>query len=89
MLAVVFGAAPSQETEAGYAFHRDAAAYAVLAMAQHRLGHATDAQSALAKAVDLTQTKLPPLDRGNLGEDWHDVVIAHLLLREAKALIRP
>ena len=67
----------------------DARAYLVLAMAQHRLGRAAEAQIALAKAVDLTQTKLPPLDSGDLGGDWNDVVTAHLLLREAKALALP
>ena len=71
----------------GKVLERDAQAYAVLTMAQPQLKHADEARAALGKAVELTQTKLPRLDSGDLGQLWHDLVVAHILLREAKALI--
>jgi tetratricopeptide (TPR) repeat protein len=72
---------------AGKVLERDVQAYAVLAMAQHQLKHADEARAALAKAVELTQTKLPQLDSGDLGPQWWDLLIAHILLREAHALM--
>jgi len=66
---------------------RDAAAYAILAMAQHQLNHAEQAHAALAKAVEITETKMPRLESGDLEHDWVDWLIAHILLREAKALV--
>jgi serine/threonine-protein kinase len=66
---------------------RDAAAYAILAMAQHQLNHAEQAHAALAKAVEITETKMPRLGSGDLGPDWQDWLIAHILLREARELV--
>lgn len=68
-------------------WERDVAAYSALAMAQHQLKQADEARAALAKAVELAQTKLPQLGRDNLEEDWVDWLIAQILLREAKALV--
>ena len=66
---------------------RDARAYLVLAMAQHRLKHAEQARAALAKAVEITETKLSHLDSEDLGHLWNDVLIAHIELREARELL--
>jgi hypothetical protein len=41
----------------------------------------------LAKASELAQTKLPQLGGDSLEQDWVDWLIAHILLREAKALV--
>jgi len=69
------------------AWQRDTAAYSVLAMAQHQLKQTEEARAALAKASELAQTKLPQLGSDNLEQDWVDWLIAHILLREAKALV--
>jgi tetratricopeptide (TPR) repeat protein len=65
----------------------DAEAHLVLAMAQHRLKHENEAQAALAKAVEIVETKLPRLDSGDIGPSWTDWIIAHALLGEARGLI--
>jgi len=65
----------------------DAAAYSVLAMAQHKLKHPDEARAALAKAVDLVNTKMLKRESAALDENWVDWLIAHILLREAQALI--
>ena len=69
------------------AWQRDVAACSVLAMAQHQLKQTDEARVALAKAIELARTKLPQLGRDNLDQDWVDWLIAHILLREAKALV--
>jgi Flp pilus assembly protein TadD len=74
-------------TKAGEVPFRDVEAYMVLAMAQHQLKRAEEARSALAKGVEIAETKLPKLDSGDLGGSWNDWIIAHALLREAKAMI--
>jgi hypothetical protein len=66
---------------------RDVEAYMVLAMAQHRSKQADEANAALARGVDIAESKLPKLDSGDLGDGWIDWIIAHALIREAKALI--
>lgn len=68
---------------------RDAEASFVLAMARHGLNQPEEARSALAEGIDIVESKLPKLDvppRGN-SENWHDPMIAHALMQEAKALI--
>jgi tetratricopeptide (TPR) repeat protein len=72
---------------AGKVRERDVQAYAVLAMAQHQLKHPDEARAALGKAVQITRTELPQLESGDLGLSWLDWADAHILLREAKALI--
>jgi tetratricopeptide (TPR) repeat protein len=64
-----------------------AAAYFVLAMAHQQSRQIEEAQSALAKGVEIVQTQVPPLATGDIGRDWPDWLIAHILLREAQALI--
>jgi serine/threonine protein kinase/tetratricopeptide (TPR) repeat protein len=67
--------------------YRDIEAYMVLAMAQHHLNEEAEADSALAKGLEIEQAKLPKLDTGDIGPFWIDWIIAHALIREAKALI--
>jgi eukaryotic-like serine/threonine-protein kinase len=67
--------------------NRDVEAYAVLAMAQQRLRQVDESRATLAKAIEIERTKLPKLDSGDLGENWMDWIIAHVLLREAQTLI--
>jgi len=66
---------------------RDVQAYMVLAMAEHQSKHTDEARTALAKGVEIAETKLPKLANGDLGGGWNDWIIAHTLMREAKALI--
>jgi hypothetical protein len=67
----------------------DATAFGVLAMAQHSLGRAEEAQASLAKAKAIL-AKMPdpatgqPFEAGN----WHDWLHAQTLCREADALLR-
>jgi len=69
------------------AWEFDVAAYSLLAAAQHQLNQTNEARTALAKASELAQTRLPQLASGDLGHDWVDWLIAHVFLREAQALI--
>ncbi len=66
---------------------REVARLCVLAMAQHQLNNPRQARAALAKAAEITRTKLPALDSGDLGASWWDTLLAHMLLHEAQALI--
>ena len=59
----------------------------VLAMAQYRMQQTDEARAALAKGVEIERTKLPKLESGDLGDGYLDWIIAHVLLREAQALI--
>jgi tetratricopeptide (TPR) repeat protein len=68
-------------------FNRDAGAWIVQAMAQHEMNLINKARAALAKALEIMDTKLPKLDSGNLGDSWMDWIATHALLAEAKALI--
>jgi serine/threonine protein kinase/Tfp pilus assembly protein PilF len=67
----------------------DATKFAVLAMAQHSLGRATQAQASLARAQRIIAkmpdpAKGPPFAAG----DWHDWIHAQVLCREAEALLK-
>ena len=66
---------------------RDVQASMVLAMAQQQLNQPNEARATLAKGRELAETNLPKLDSGDLGPDWHDVLIANILMREAQGLI--
>ena len=68
-------------------YDRDAQAYAVLAMAHDHLGQTNEAKAALAKASEITETKLPKLNGASPGANFNDWLIAHILTREAKGLI--
>ena len=73
--------------QAGEVFTRDVQAYSVLALAQYRLNHADEARAALSKAGEIAEGKLAKRGSGDLGPDWHDWIIAQILLREARGLI--
>jgi hypothetical protein len=64
-----------------------AEAYAILAMAQHRLNQAEDSRASLKKCAEVVEAKFPRLKDGNLGQDWRDWIIAHALLAEAQSQI--
>ena len=61
--------------------------YAVLAMGRYQLNQKELARAALASAQGLADNKLRKLEGGGLGVFWIDWIIAHALLREARALI--
>jgi serine/threonine protein kinase len=66
----------------------DAPAYLVRAMAQHRLARPNEARAALAKGADIVNARLLKVEKNvALDENWVDWLIAHILLREAQALI--
>jgi hypothetical protein len=56
---------------------------AVLAMAQSRLGQATEARAALSEGQLLARQRLPQLDINGLTDYWPDSIYAEVLLREA------
>jgi hypothetical protein len=56
-------------------------------MALQRLKRAAAARAALANATDIIKAQFPEPDCGDLGREWPDWLICHILLREAKALI--
>jgi tetratricopeptide (TPR) repeat protein len=65
----------------------DMETYLVLAMARRQLNQPNDAKLALARALEISQTKAPNLRGDDLGDGWVDWLIAYALLREARALI--
>jgi len=65
-----------------------AALHAILSMAQQRLGRTSEARQSLAAAAKILQENWPRVHEGRLGSAWHNVIIAHLLIREATALIQ-
>jgi eukaryotic-like serine/threonine-protein kinase len=74
-------------SHAGDDLNRDVEAYLVLAMAQHRSQQVEQASVSFAKGVELVEKSLPKLESNNLEDGWLDWLIAHILLREAQALI--
>jgi hypothetical protein len=56
-------------------------------MAHQRLKHPTDAAVTLIKGASIVQNQFPQANSGDLGREWPDWLIAHILFREAKALI--
>ena len=65
---------------------REAQTYAVMAMAHQRLKQPEKARAALARSTELLGRE-PALDSGKPGLSFHDLIIAHALLREAKPLV--
>jgi serine/threonine protein kinase/tetratricopeptide (TPR) repeat protein len=65
----------------------DAEAYLIQAMAQHQLKRAEESRAALAKGEEMVNSKLLKLENATLDEYWFDWLVAHILLREAQALI--
>ena len=66
----------------------DTEAYTVLAMSHRQLQQFEQARPSLAKGTEIEQ-KLPKFNSGDLGEHWMDWIIAHALMKEAKAMIEP
>ena len=73
-------------SNAGSILERDTEAYMVLAMSQHQLQQIDQARASFAKGTEV-EHKLPKLKSGDLGEHWMDWIIAHAIMREAKAMI--
>ena len=67
--------------------YRTVQAYMTLAMAQHRLLQTDQARVTLNKGLEIAEKRFPKGGKGSLDEQWHDWIIAHVLMREAKALI--
>jgi Flp pilus assembly protein TadD len=67
--------------------YRTVQAHMTLAMAQHQLNQAEQARATLAKGLELAEARFPKLGKTGLDEQWHDWIIAQVLMREAKALI--
>ena len=68
-------------------YDRDALAYLVLAMAEHRLRHPEAAREAFRKGTEIVEQNLPKLESGDISGYWVDWIFADALHREAKALI--
>jgi len=65
---------------------REAQTCFVLAMAESGLKHPKEAQAALAKGAELLGRE-PKLDSGEVGGAFGDILMAHALMREARALL--
>jgi serine/threonine protein kinase/tetratricopeptide (TPR) repeat protein/WD40 repeat protein len=69
--------------------HFDAIAFAVLAMAEQRLGRSNQAREALARAEQILEESYPdPASGRPFSDGWHDWLHARCLHREAVALVR-
>jgi tetratricopeptide (TPR) repeat protein len=64
----------------------NAPGHLLLAMTLRRKGKTAEALSALAKGAEVTES-WPGSIRGDLGNGWHDLLIARTLLREATATV--
>jgi tetratricopeptide (TPR) repeat protein len=73
----------------GNGSHQDVIAYAVLAMAQHRLGRVEEARTALSQARVILKTKRPDpkKDRPFEPGQSHGWLYSEILFREAEALV--
>jgi serine/threonine protein kinase/Flp pilus assembly protein TadD len=67
--------------------YRTVQAHMTLAMAQHQLNQTEQARATLAKGLELAEARFPKPGKTGLDEQWHDWIIAHVLMREAKASI--
>jgi hypothetical protein len=71
-----------------YGEHIDASAFSVLAMSQHGLGRAEQAEAALTRANEILATMPDPAGGLPFGEDWLEWLHAQILYREAQALLK-
>ena len=68
----------------------DGLAFSVLAMANHRLGHAEAARTALDAARAILKQQMPdPANGRPFDEGWHEWLRFGVLCREAEALLTP
>jgi len=68
--------------------YRTVQAQMVLAMAQQQLGKTSQARETLSNGLELADTRFPKGGEGSLDDQWNDWILAHSLMREAKALIQ-
>lgn len=67
--------------------YRTVQAYMTLAMAQHQLKQTDRARATLTQGIEITEKRFPKAGKTGLDDQWYDWIIAHVLIREAKALI--
>jgi tetratricopeptide (TPR) repeat protein len=67
--------------------YRTVQAHMVLAMTQYQLKQTDEARATLAKGLEIANARFPKSGRASLDGQWHDWIIAHVLMREARALI--
>ncbi|MCA9051405.1 MAG: tetratricopeptide repeat protein, partial [Planctomycetaceae bacterium] len=58
------------------------------AMTLHRLDRHEEAQSSLETARTMLNSSVPPVDSGELGNDWPDILVCHIAAREAVRLLK-
>jgi hypothetical protein len=63
----------------------EAQTHFLLALALRSLDQTEEARLELVKGAHLVGELLPKLTSGNLDDSWHDLLIAHILMREANA----
>lgn len=61
--------------------------YFISAMAHQKLNQADDAHDDLEHGLKIVQTQLPKLDDGDLGYQWFDTLMSHIIMREAKQTV--
>ncbi|HMJ89331.1 MAG TPA: hypothetical protein VK530_05925, partial [Candidatus Acidoferrum sp.] len=66
--------------------YRTAQARSILAMAQQHLGKTNDARTTLDEVSELVNSHFPKTGKSG-GDAWDNWVIAHVFLREAKAIV--
>jgi len=69
--------------------YRRVDAHMVLAMAQQKLNQPEAARATLTNGMAIANDRFPKSGKGGVGDQWHDWIIAHALIREARALIEP
>jgi len=67
--------------------HSRAEAAAIAAMSKFKLNQVDQARTELADCNKVIKEKLPKSEKGDLGSDWRDWIIAHTLQSEAKRMI--
>ena len=67
--------------------YRNVQAHMVLTMAQQKLNQPEAARATLASGIAIADSNFPKSGKGGVGDQWHDWIIAHALIREARALI--
>ncbi len=68
---------------------RNVQEYAVLAMAQQQLAQTNAARATLATGNQILTSKMPKVESGDIGADWSQWLVAHVLINEARSLIEP
>jgi len=68
--------------------YRRVQASMLLAMSNYRLGQLDKARVALERGLDIAEAKLEKIESGDFGQYWVNWVYAHVLMREATALMQ-